>query len=363
MKFRPLWDADHPFSKAKMWLGPYSSERLKDMLAASFKYNKADLPNDYNLWVASMAGNSTFSPGNTSIDAKMSDLHPEQYPEILPMTPVLIVFAMYTNLAGRGRSEAEAKEAEDFFKTLDETVGTTLLDTAELGIENLKNIIFHPGLIKIASTLMTLLKPEEHVPISVANYVQSTLAYERVQNNPFVMSIYMTPRTDLAEDSDYLQWSVDTCDAAQGVEGIWPDFQWGPMGGKMCDPQPNAIPFRNAQFMALLYIHYDTVIDGKDVTEPKKVAHAQSERLRRGLVGTRGQKWTDGFFRCNNAMVAFPNDRDNVDHHVTEFFDSEDVYQRVLAIKNRVDPTGTFTANSMMVGGTKKFPSQEHGQN
>merc|ERR1712045_338008 len=109
------------------------------------------------------------------------------------------------------------------------------------------------------------------------------------------------------------------------------------MGGKMKEDHGNAVQFRNSQMLAFLYLHYDEVKDFKDVKKPKEMVEELIGEMHSAMIGTKEHNWENGFMRCNNQWVAFPNGLDNVDENVLEFFDSQENYDRIKKIRDAVD--------------------------
>ncbi len=356
VKIKVLWDADYPYSRAKFWAAKYTKENMSRFLTVchNFAANK-NWPNDYNIWAGTIAGNSVFVDQNTSIDQKISNYHPELNPEVEPTSRIIVVSATYTNLSGANRSDEEAEDAERFFEFIDNQIGG-LKDLFQLAAANFFRVILDPSLLGFMLPMSELLFPGKYVPLSKGAYVTTNLGLARLQNNPYVMGTYMTPINTLTSgdpNDPFTQWNVDMCDEAGQIDGVWPDYQWLIMGGKMTEPRPdNAVPHRGEQYMIFLYNHYDIVQHKKDVTEPGIRAKEHMGRIKDALLGTDG---TNGYLKANDQMVAFPNGESVLDDHWQAFFGDEALYRKILKIKRTYDPTDVFTPNTWMVGATRKF--------
>lgn len=55
--------------------------------------------------------------------------------------------------------------------------------------------------------------------------------------------------------------------------------------------------------------------------------------------------------------MAFPNHHHVLDDAVPIFFDNEKTYERLLRLKRQLDPMDVLTANTWMLGATRKFAS------
>lgn len=352
---KPLWDADYPHSRTKFWVLSYSKENLKRVLKLTLEYCAEKMPNDYNLWCCTAAGCSPFLSGNTGIDAQISKLHPDLNPEVDPTSRVIAVGATYTNLSGANRTEAEAKEVDEFFGNIDRLMNVGYGDALRLFGQNLLCMAMHPRILGFGRLLSKLLHPGESVPLSLGARVTVQMGGKRSQNNPYVLGSYLSCRSDFPEE--FIHWNVDTMDEFSPADGVYHDFQWLCMGGVMNESRDNAMPHRSVQLFCFFCIHYDTVQNKKAVTEPKKLAHANMEKLQKGLIGDEERGWSNGYLQGNKQYMAFPNHHHVLDDAVPIFFDNEKTYERLLRLKRQLDPMDVLTANTWMLGATRKFAS------
>jgi hypothetical protein len=111
------------------------------------------------------------------------------------------------------------------------------------------------------------------------------------------------------------------------------------------------VAWRDLTILCFQYVHYDnTHYLGQSWTEPRDFSLAWVARTKAGAVGPKGVLGAE-----DHRWNAFPNQDNNLDQVRALYFQSEAVYQRVLAVKRKVDPSDVFTANLFCVGASRKF--------
>lgn len=176
----------------------------------------------------------------------------------------------------------------------------------------------------------------------------------RVQANPYFSAVHGGTSQSLSKNG-FAAWSSKLAAESWENLGGWPGIQWGGVGGRHSRTRPehannpNCIAHRQANFNLLYYVHYDNVIMGKDNDEPRRLALENCERISARVGGKNGYLGDD--FRHH----AFPNQDRDLDAEREHYYDSEEVYLRVLEAKRRFDPRDVFTPNTMCIGASRKY--------
>lgn len=365
VKFKPLWDSNYPNARAKFYILPYNIYNIERALTVVADMNdKKDLPDDYNISVGVICGNPTFRWGNTSIDGRMSYFHPSDNPPVYSVKPTIMLKAVYANL--EGKNSADEKTVEAWFTTIESCLAYNSLGyILWTYFYNFWHIFWNiPTTIPWLLSFLPMILPKPNSTLSEVTRAEIFIGKQRLQNNPYKSAVYLTPRQNITSsfEQDFVKESVYMLDKAIKTKGLNPDFEWAVMGGKMKGkkkgPQDNALPFRNAQFLSFLYLHYDSVKNNKNTPEIEEDAKQQIEAICECMAGT---EETDSLMMCDNQWVAFPNaETYSVDDNVLKFFDSQENYDRIKKIRDTIDPLKIFVANRGMVGGIAKFPIPEH---
>ena len=152
--------------------------------------------------------------------------------------------------------------------------------------------------------------------------------------------------------SDTIADVVDNA-MSQKEQGVWVTPQWGTIGGKHSmirkenRKNPNVLSQRDASMSHLYYIHFDSVRDGKDTKNPRARARKNlREMIKRtnALLGPEDRRW-----------LAFCGEDENLDRIHSHYYDSEEDYQGLLALKRQIDPKDIFTPNLFCIGASRKF--------
>lgn len=341
LTIQPLWDKDHPESRTSTIYMQYTPESLEALLEIVAAYNdKDDLPADFNLCAFILAGYAPVLRPN--IDTKMMRTHPEIYGKgIEPHPAVIGIWATWCNLDGG----AYTQEAKDFFATLEARTRPlkSRLDRAAVKL-----------LGPLVGKVMPVRSPEDACPMSTL-----TASYcfpKRVHANPYVSGTWCGQSQQLSTNG-FARWARNATAEVQKQDGCYADFEWVVCGGRHsrnrrnAESNPTAVAWRDLTILCFQYVHYDnTNYLGQSWTEPRDFSLAWVARTKAGAVGPKGVLGAE-----DHRWNAFPNQDNNLDQVRALYFQSEAVYQRVLAVKRKVDPSDVFTANPFCVGASRKF--------
>jgi len=341
LTIKPLWDNDYPESRSSTVYMTYSREAHEALLQIVAEYNdRDDLPADFNLCAFVLGAYPLVLRPN--IDTRMMDQHPEVYGEGLePHPSVLGIWATWCNLDGGEYSgEAEAFFADIAAKTAPHV---TLVDAL---------------LTKIMATIfgkvVPILGPEAPVPMSALS--KAYCFPKRVHANPYVSGTWCGQSTSLTSNG-FAKWGAEVTAQAEDQEGCYPDFEWVVCGGRYSKNRtnaltnPTAVAWRDLTILCFQYVHYDqTDLRGNLWDAPKQFSFEWVPRAKEGAIGPRGTVGAE-----DRRWNAFPEQDDDLDKNRAHYFQSEEVYERVLATKRKIDPQDVFTANRFCVGASRKY--------
>jgi hypothetical protein len=341
LTIKPLWDRDYPETRSVTHYMHYSPEAQEALLEIVADYNdRDDLPAEFNLMTFILGGYQPVLRPN--IDTKMMHAHPEIYGKGLEPHPALIgIWATWCNLDGGPYSQ----EAKDFFADL------------EARTARVKSLFDHAALRVIGplvNKVFPILSPEDPIPMStlMAGYCFP----KRVHANPYVSGTWCGQSQQL-KTNGFARWAADLTAQVQRQNGCYADFEWVVCGGKHsrnklnAATNPTAIAWRDLTLLCFQYVHYDnTSYLRQNWSEPKEFSLAWVERARAGAVGPNGIVAVD-----DRRWKAFPEQDTDLDKERAYYFQSEEVYQRVLSIKRELDPNDVFTPNLFCVGASRKY--------
>jgi hypothetical protein len=344
MTIAPLWDKDFPESRSSTIYMHYSPEAHEALLEIIAEYNdRDDLPADFNICAFILAGYPPVLRPN--IDTKMMHAHPEIYGGALEPHPAVIgIWATWCNLDGGAYSRA----AKDFFAELDARTRplASLLDRLAVRL-----LAPHVG------KLIPMMTPAE--PTRMSALTKAYCFPKRVHANPYVAGTWCGQSQQLTTNG-FAKWARKATAEVQKQDGCYADFEWVVCGGKHSKNRTNAatnptsVAWRELTLLCFQYVHYDnTNYLGQDWSEPKEFSDAWVARAKAGAIGPKGvlgsadQRWN-----------AFPEQDTDLDAARQHYFQSEAVYQRVLAVKREMDPNDVFTPNRFCVGASRKYGTQ-----
>ncbi len=269
------------------------------------------------------------------------------------VAPVIIVQASWNNLSGDAQDYGENVKA--YFRELDE-LALPYLPQGFAG--------------RLLQKSMKVVNPDKHLPVT--EIIDAfTFKGDREFDLPYIKRNWAGYETDLTQRGfareSALLFEPFTHSIFSKADAPWSGnvvvCAWGYLGGsessvvRNAETTRSAMPHRNSGIAWMTDYFYDPDIEGAH--ERLNAWVAQYDRR---VVGSK-----DAFFSERDARYMFdpfdvfrndtkrvPPDLDALHDH---FYDSEEVYQRVLRTKQRFDPQGLFSANHFSVGGS--LSSQE----
>lgn len=344
MTIKPLWDKDHPQSRSSTIYMHYSREAHEALMQIVAEYNdRDDLPADMNLCAFVLGAYPLVLRPN--IDTRMMHQHPEIYGEGLePHPSVLGIWATWCNLDGGEYTQ----EAKDFFDDIEKKTKPYVSIIDE---------IFTKIMATIFGKVMPILTPENAVPMS-----QLSVAYsfpKRVHANPYVSGTWCGQSMSLTTNG-FARWGTEVTDQVEQQDGCYPDFEWVVCGGKYSKNRTNAltnptsVAWRDLTILCFQYVHYDnTDLLGNEWKEPGEFSFAWVPKAKAGAIGPNGVIGTE-----DHRWNAFPEQDNNLDKDRKYYFQNEQVYERVLAVKRWIDPNNVFTPNLFCVGASSKYQGE-----
>ena len=341
LTLRPLWDVDYPESRTMTVYMHYTPEAHEALLQIVAQYNDDDeLPADFNVCTFILGAYPLALRPN--IDTRMMKEHPELYGEGLePHSTIIGIWATWCNLQG-GEYTAEARA---FFAELEAKTAPLLSKRDRLAAKLLAPIV---------GKVVPVRTPDE--PASMSVLTDAYCFPKRVHANPYVSATWCGQSQRTASNG-FARWAREMTAEVEAQPGCYADFEWVVCGGRHSRnrPQPGAAPtaiaWRDLTMLSFQYVHFDnTDLRGRDWAEPRAFAEAWVDRAKVGALGPDGVLGPD-----DRRWNAFPEQDEDLDQQRAHYFDSEEVYQRVLAVKREVDPTDIFTANGFCVGASRKL--------
>jgi len=349
---RVLKDADHPNARGLKLMTVYSKDKLKALLDIMVEQIKNPPAADYCYSVmvlgAQFVGGDCHADANDDIDRWMRENHPTQYPpdgELkIRYVPVIAVTGFFGNLGGASQEYDASVLApiKEICTPVPAFVAKTL---------SFFKIIGDPATLGFDDS-------EPH-PISWM-IKQWTWKNVREFPAPYHKRLFMSKATgEELEASGWAEWTAERINDIEdstltaALNGCKIAAQFMPYGGKNAFNDfdgKTAVAWRDSTAFAAMDVFYDDDREGA-IDE----ALGWAERVYKEGVGADGK-----FSKQDRRLIWAPfGDNYDLDKSHLAYFDSEEVYQRILAVKRRVDPTGVFTPNLFCVGASDKRRAAE----
>jgi hypothetical protein len=399
LQMRPLHDDKYPDSRAMRVFTPYTKEKMDKLLQVMTEMSDdPDFPRnfDYCLNLQTDIENSFYfkrgfevkwvledgrwvKEGQTlTRDEEMLLYHPEQYTDGVPwaeegqlaipkiIVPMIAIYLSWTNV--EGDKECFGSEERKWFEKVRCAAEPGVLDAPKIqanGSAKMEELL----------GLLTALLPESHPyfnPEAKTNYEShiDTLRYDdptpmsqltrywpyedaREFALPFEKRVYVSDKTDLSTNG-WTKWVSDQVDviaggyAANDSLSLAVQFQY--TGGKNSEihrigaenPQDSSHSFRTETTVCTVL---DGFYDPRDPTALPTLLDWQHENDKGAMEG--------GIF-CDKDRRYFwgtyhrPDDKDggaSLDSVWDKYFHSREHYDKLIAVKRKVDPEYVFTAN------------------
>jgi FAD binding domain len=366
---RLVWDSQFPESRMYTQLYLYSPSLLKQLLDKVVAVNDRCLDDDglpagFNLSVA-VSGPSKdwgFLPVLSILDPNAYKTLDEQVkreaPALFgqdqtkiayaPRPAAIAVQAAWVNITGD--PAAYDQTVKDFFAGLDDVEGATRIP-------------------------FTRSSPDDAAAVSKI-YEVFTWKNVREFNMPYLKRNYASLDTNLGE-RDFSEWMTKRMETLIGEwsifskspkSGVTVAGQWAVLGGKhsrlttYAEENPTALGWRNMTCNVMLDGFYNTHnVLGRPWLEPKQTLIQWQQVNQEQLVGS-----SESSFSTRDCRYLFDAFDDNIELGQVDldalhqhFYNSEETYQRLLALKKKLDPTHVFTPNLFGVGASDKYQKED----
>lgn len=362
---RLVWDSQFPESRMYTQLYLYSPNLLRQLLDKVVQVNDhcledGGLAEGFNLSLA-VSGTSKdwgFLPVISSLDPSAFKTLDEEVkreaPAIFgtegtpiayaPRPPVIAVQAAWINTSGD--PAAYDQSVKDFFA----------------GLDDVQDAIRVP---------LSRTDPEKAVPVS---QICEEFTWKNVRefNMPFLKRNYASLDTNLGERG-FSEWMTERltdllgeCDIFNKYSktGVTVAAQWAVLGGKHsrlttnAQTNPTALGWRNMTCNVMLDGFYNTHnVFGRPWPEPKQTLIEWQRQNQEQLVGSAESRFSTQ--DCRYLFDPFDHNIEmgqvNLDALHAHFYNTEEVYQRLLAFKHKIDPDHIFSPNLFGVGASEKY--------
>jgi FAD/FMN-containing dehydrogenase len=356
---------NYPHSRGLMAMYPYRKSHLQRLLEVMAEFNDTeDLPGDLDAcitfsspFVAFLEGAHQFLNEHESMKA-----YREEYDtgsDVMDYPAFIIVAAQWANLGG----ESQPFDPQYFQRLLEAspTYGPVVPDVFRIDLE-----VFARDLPQL--TLGKFYVDEHrHTPLSVLTGKWIFGQNPREFNTPYVKRIYATKETRMLVERG---WAASVVERSELVQGplvtkhgchLMSAFQLN--GGKSSRTYQNrdngtCYAWRDTSMSYAFDVFYDEygVLDELVHLLPEKPKAwaqrwaAENDRLFIGEDGTFDRE--DRRFLFGSYCGEGENDDLNVGWR--RYYETEEKYQRLCALKKKYDPTGVFTPNPFAVGGNPR---------
>ena len=328
---RPLRDADHPNARGMKLAFPYTKERLEALLQIVAEHADNDsLPADYVYTVFVISAHKFFSVSE-NIDSSMKRHHPELFGQDKELVPscVIGVCGCWVNLRG-----ADEQYDSSVFQKIKDAAGPQLAN--------------FEGFTEVGGAF----DDKRPHPIS---WMLDRWIYRDTREFclPGLKRLWMTNKRGLS-DNGWANWAAQSIEDIQAphLNGLKIAAQFMPFSNPNCkfrNPPDNktSVAWRDSTCFSALDAFYNEEIKTVNPwATPKEDAERWCTKIQQEGVGPRGR-----FSKDDRRLIWAPFGPDfSLDRTHHAYYDNEDVYQRLLAFKRRVDPDRIFSPNEFCVG-------------
>ena len=334
----PNRDEDHPHSRGLMGVYLYDVDRLKRLTEfAAEMANDDEMPIDFDFTVTITSLNQDFFFTYPNLDNMMREHHPDLFGgtgrELSAVSPSgILVFAQWANT--QGKDQPYTPEIAAWFDKIKNAVHG--IDIAKqlsfIGVDTTKRMGFK-GYVD----------NEHHVPMSelTAHWVFLKV---REYELPFIKRLYTTNEkiTDewvnqFVHHVNEVQTNLITSHCKIACQ-IQPNCR----KNKMMENKGNGTAFnwRDTTFGCTCDIFYAP--NGRDYAEK------WAQRNDKDFLGEKGS-----YSKHDFRLFWATHGNLNLSEVWEKYYENADIYQRLLRIKNEVDPDKIFSPNAMCIGGAK----------
>jgi len=384
---RPHHDKDHPDSRGMKLLTTYSREKMEKILNVTAEMNDdMNLPQDFDLCITTTSDavqswglRSLFQwkPKYNNLDEKIMVEHPDCYADgvewaeqgkmsipAIP-TPTILIYLQWANV--KGAQEKFGNKHAVWFEKIREASSPNIMDMmlgtvkggglADSTFSALKKIWGHKDVRNYL-----YVDYRKHTPMSeLTRY----WVYEDVREyvKPYEKRAYASNKHNLRING-WPAWCADRLDRIVNGDDKSIDVisQIQPFGGKNSMYRRNGRPELNNgchswrdEFSMLLILDVFYQPEDDDDRYDKKVHRVLQYQTENDTCCQKGGIFCDEDRRFMFGSFGKQSDPDCgccLDTVYPRYYDSEEKYQRLVAIKRAVDPKYVFTANMFGVDAT-----------
>jgi FAD/FMN-containing dehydrogenase len=323
-------DADHANSRGLMCAFVYDTARMKGLIEAVTSLAEEDSPPDFSLTLCVYESPPIFSAYNQ--DTQMKLKHPHLYGPtfVNPPTSALAIIGCWANLEGEG----QAYDAS-FFKRVCEIGGVPIALPGVFGFWD-----------------------DKPLPMSylMQQYAMPTV---REYDLPYVKRCYVSNRQEFIPRG-VPQWLTDRIEdiyaPTNGCKIVVQVMAIGPQDSgfhRLGSDGRTSVPFRDSTLWIEIDAFYDPTYEFLGCT-PQATAQTWANSMDASAFGPNGVLGDQ-----YRKLIWAPNGDRDLDRVRDLYFESEAVYQRILAVKRRIDPSHVFTANLFCVGASTAAKDRE----
>lgn len=341
-----LRDTDHPKSRGFKMAWPLTKDTLQQLLELINVINDdPSIDPDFNLTVIALG--EEHDPGVPSIlPETFDDFMIKNYPNLAGtdqfhwILPNISVVGTWANSKGRDQDDSHVDAVFARFRAVPGMLPLDLMQQV-FGQKTMMDGSVTTPMSAIIQNL-TFENPREF-----ALSCRKLLWFGKNTST-------MSQKTPLG--GTFAEWLATKFHEMESVWGFFAYFgmkaamQIGLVGGPGLANAPvrTAMGQRDGNYWFAFDIFYDPKIDGA-----REKTLAFTNALAADVVGNRVNLFEDGKERrLILGPMLIDDERPILDEQWALYYDSRDVYDRLLAIKKRVDPNHVFTANLFCVGAT-----------
>jgi FAD/FMN-containing dehydrogenase len=342
---RFLKDEDYPKSRGIKMAWPLEQPLLKQLLQVINEINDdKSIDTDFNLSVIAISSEHVSSSDEIPT---FDEIMVSQYPHLTGSkvlhwpVPLIWVIGCWTNSGGKDQDDSHVDGIFDRFRNVPDMISFE----------------------KMAPFLKdnSLMDGRSHTPIS---HILKNLTWEnpRVMNLAYQMLTFIGKNTSTLSKKTEMgfsfgDWLADIIENIEEPDGIFKNHgvRFGAqvflLGGPALANPPikTALSHRDANYWFAFDLFYDPEVPGA-----REIAKKYRDEIADEMLDKRLNFWEDGKQRrLMLAPVLLHDEKPVLDDAWHLYYDSREVYERVLDIKRKLDPDHIFTSNLFCVGATE----------
>lgn len=358
---RPLFDRDHPDSRGLKFFQVYSRQRLQSLLEVVVDVARdEELARDFDLSVTVLGGSQLRLPfvASPGIDERIRVAHPDIYgrDEHLALPAGIIVYAQWANTEGAGQVFDRTlfdrlRAAADYGAAPSATGLSRLTD----GLRWRSMLEYLENRLHLGPTRLGLSGDR---PMAMSELARNWVFLNvREFNLPYVKRAYLTASRDL-QRTRWASWVSDRFDALvdpdNGCKGFLQVQHLGGRHSMFCQRGAEGTTAHSWRADTTLCCVIDAFYaeHGPYATPPRQLALAWQQQNDAESIGR-------GIFSREDRRVFWgPHGSMDLSSVWQHYYDSREKYERLRAIKARLDPAGVLSPNAFVLRGLEPSESR-----